>query len=98
MPNDIPELKWVSSPSRSFLQASKETSGGPERPLKCARREFRFTPVGGDLDVQRHLDVEEVLVLSQVLRHLALQAPQFSVQMADGVLQESFWVKFTEAA
>ena len=33
-------------------------------------------PVGGDLDVQGHLDVEKLLVLSQVSRHLLLELPQ----------------------
>lgn len=43
-------------------------------------------PVGCYLDVQGHLDIEQVLVLSQVLGHLALQVPQLGVQMAYGVL------------
>lgn len=77
-----------------FCRRPKKRQAGSRRLLKWARGEFSLAPVGGDLDVQRHLDVEQVLVLSQVLRHLALQAPQFDVQLADGVLQEAgFWTK-----
>lgn len=43
-------------------------------------------PVGCDLDVQSHLDVEQVLVFPQMLGHLALQVPQLGVQLANGVL------------
>lgn len=43
-------------------------------------------PVGCYFDVQGHLDIEQVLVLSQVLGHLALQVPQLGVQMAYSVL------------
>uniref|UniRef100_A0A0E9XFY2 Uncharacterized protein n=1 Tax=Anguilla anguilla TaxID=7936 RepID=A0A0E9XFY2_ANGAN len=43
-------------------------------------------PVGGDLDVQRHLDVEQVLVLPQVLGHLVLHAVDVVLHAGDGVL------------
>ena len=45
-------------------------------------------PVGSDLYVQGHLDIEQVLILSQVLSHLPLQVPQLRVQVADGVLSQ----------
>lgn len=45
-----------------------------------------LAPVGCDLDVQSHLDVEQVLVFPQMLGHLALQVPQLGVQLANGVL------------
>lgn len=47
---------------------------------------MRSAPVSSYLYVKGHLDVEEVLVLSQVMRHLALQVPQLGIQVADGVL------------
>ena len=43
----------------------------PSRPSP-ALLALQQLPVGGDLDVQGHLDVEELLVLSQVSRHLFL--------------------------
>lgn len=43
-------------------------------------------PVGSYLDIQGHLDIEEVLVLPQVLSHLTLQVPQLSIQVANGIL------------
>ncbi|TNN36670.1 hypothetical protein EYF80_053167 [Liparis tanakae] len=43
-------------------------------------------PVGGDLDVQGQLDVEKVLVLLQVSRHLALQRVHVLLQAAHRVL------------
>ena len=47
---------------------------------------IRSAPVGSDLYVQGHLDIEQILILSQVLGHLALQVPQLSIQVANGVL------------
>ena len=44
-------------------------------------------PVGGDLDVQRHLDVEQVLVLAEVAGHLPLGALQLIIQLVDGLLR-----------
>lgn len=59
----------------------------PQRPF---RPHFALlvqsAPVGCYLYVQGHLDVEQVLVLSQVLGHLTLQVPQLRVQMAYSVL------------
>ena len=43
-------------------------------------------PVSCYLYVKSHLDIEQVLILPQVLSHLALQAPQLGIQVADGVL------------
>lgn len=43
-------------------------------------------PVSCNLDVQGHLDIEEVLVLLQVPGHLALRASQLILQFVDCVL------------
>lgn len=43
-------------------------------------------PVGSYLNVQGHLDIEQVLILSQVLGHLTLHIPQLSIQVANSVL------------
>lgn len=48
---------------------------------------MKFSPVGGDLNIKRHLDVEQVLVLTQVTSHLPLGALQFVVQLVDGLLE-----------
>lgn len=45
-----------------------------------------FAPVGSYLYIQGHLDIEQVLILSQVLSHFTLQVPQLSVHVADGLL------------
>lgn len=50
------------------------------RPLK------QPAPVGSYLNVQGHLDIEQVLILSQVLGHLTLQVPQLGIQVANSVL------------
>lgn len=47
---------------------------------------IQSAPVGSYLYVQGHLDVEQVLILSQVLGHLTLQVPQLSIQVANSVL------------
>lgn len=43
-------------------------------------------PVSCYLYVQSHLDIEQVLILPQVLSHLALQVPQLGIQVTNGVL------------
>ena len=48
---------------------------------------FQQLPVGGDLHIQRHLDVEQVLVLPEVARHLVLHVGDFRLQPGDGVLE-----------
>lgn len=47
---------------------------------------IQSAPVGSYLYVQGHLDIEQVLILSQVLGHLSLQVPQLSIQVANSVL------------
>ena len=49
--------------------------------------QYCSVPVGGDLDVQRHLDVEQVLVLAEVAGHLPLGALELIIQLVDGFLR-----------
>lgn len=44
-------------------------------------------PVGSYLDIQGHLDVQQVLVLPQVPGHLGFGVAQVILQLPDGVLQ-----------
>lgn len=44
-------------------------------------RERRILPIRGDLNIERHLDVEKVLVLSQVARHLLLRLVDILLQL-----------------
>ena len=44
-------------------------------------------PVGGDLNVQRHLDIQQVLVFAQVTRHFSFGASQGDLQLLDRVLR-----------
>lgn len=44
------------------------------------------SPVGSDLNVQRHLDVQQVVVLAQVTGHFSLGAVQSGLQLLDGIL------------
>lgn len=44
-------------------------------------------PVSCNLDVQGHLDVEEILVLSQMTGHFPLRSPKLIFQLLDGVLK-----------
>lgn len=48
---------------------------------------MKFSPVGGDLNIKCHLDIKQVLVLTQVTGHLPLGALQFVVQLVDSLLQ-----------
>lgn len=43
-------------------------------------------PVGSNLYVQGHLDIEQVLIFPEMLGHLTLQVPQLTIQMANSVL------------
>lgn len=43
-------------------------------------------PVGRDLNVQRHLDIQQVLVFTQVTGHFPFGAAQRSLQLLNGVL------------
>ncbi len=59
------------------------TSGSP------ALLSLQQLPVGGDLDIQGQLDVEEVLVLLQVSRHLLLQCLDLLLKMVHRILVTS---------
>lgn len=48
---------------------------------------FQQLSVGGDLHIQRHLNVEQVLVLSQVTCHLVLHVGDLGLQPGYGVLE-----------
>ncbi len=52
------------------------------------RQQFWVWPVGCDLDVQRHLDVQQVLVFTQMTGHLTFGAPQSRFQLLNSVLDK----------
>ncbi|KAF3857061.1 hypothetical protein F7725_008920 [Dissostichus mawsoni] len=58
-------------------------------PTSPALLSFQQLPVGGDLHVQRHLDVEQILVFSEVSRHLVLHVGDLRLQPSDVVLETS---------
>ena len=47
---------------------------------------FQQLPVGGNLDVQGHLDIEEVLILTKVAGHLVLHVMNVVLQTGNSVL------------
>lgn len=44
-------------------------------------------PVSCNLNVQRHLDIQQILVLPQVTSHLTLSGPQLILQLGHAVLK-----------
>lgn len=50
---------------------------------------FQQLPIGGDLHIQGHLNVEQVLIFSQVTRHLILHVRDLRLQPGDGVLERA---------
>ena len=44
------------------------------------------SPVGSDLSIQSHLDIEQILVFPEVVRHLPLHSLQLAVQLMDHLL------------
>ena len=62
--------------------ASPKNARAPHHP----KGPWPTSPVSSDLNIQSHLDIEQVLVLSELGCHFPLGVPQLGVQLLDGFL------------
>lgn len=62
------------------LAPRKNTRATPKAP-------WPTSPVSGNLNIQSHLDIEQVLIFSELGSHLPLGVPQLGVQLLDSFLR-----------